>query len=91
MKIVHVNTHVVRRNKKHNRQDPPLIVRGKTRSEPVNYTDEIRFYNEDNILVARLTYAPHHPLDCGARVYLEVYEGLELKFVPQHHEEICDA
>jgi hypothetical protein len=60
---IHVNMHVIRRNKKLGETNPPLtIIRGRKRE----YASEI-----DIIGSARVVYSPDKPLSCGARVWIE--------------------
>jgi hypothetical protein len=61
--IIHVNQHVVRRNKKHGTTDPVLTVkRGRTNTYAA--TAEVRG-------PCRVVYSPDKPLSCGARVWIE--------------------
>ena len=64
---VHVNQHVIRRNKTNGENAPPLrIIRG-GRSEPA--------FEVDLIGPARVVYSPHKPLRCGARVWIEAEDA----------------
>jgi hypothetical protein len=60
---IHVNRHIVDRNRKHGRQDAILTVKqGRTN----------RYAHEVEILgPSRLVYRPEKPLPCGAQCWLE--------------------
>jgi len=62
--IIHVNQHVIKRNRKTGERKPVLTI--KTYKE-TRYAHEIsgngRF---------RVVYKPDHPLSCGAHVWIEV-------------------
>jgi len=76
--IVHVAQDAIRRNAKHGTDDPAIIVR--TGSKPVRHNQvEIRGPNGE--LVGTFKYQPHDPLSCGARVWLEVEDGYEIRGV----------
>jgi hypothetical protein len=60
---IHVNQHIIRRNKTHSETVPPLtIIRGKKRERG----SAIEILGK-----ARIIYSPHKPLSCGARVWIE--------------------
>jgi hypothetical protein len=64
---VHVNQHVIRRNKTHGENAPPLRIIRAGRSEPA--------FEVDLIGPARVVYSPHKPLRCGARVWIEAEDA----------------
>lgn len=61
--ILHVNQHVIARNRKHGTNDPPLIVRNYKGAKPAH---EVEILGP-----SRLVNRPHDPLPCGARVWIE--------------------
>ena len=67
-KIIHVNQHVIRSNKKHGSTEPVLTV--KTYKDNV-YAHEAIIRTKDGDEVARIIYSPDKPLSCGARVWIE--------------------
>jgi hypothetical protein len=77
--ILHVNTHVIKRNTKTGEREPPLVIRhGKSGCKRVYcHTADLVM---DGVVVGRLVYSPDKPLNCGARVWLET-DALEI--VPQ--------
>lgn len=70
--IVHVNQHIIRRNKTHGESEPPLSIRerGKTRR-----ADEVAIHGADGEVAAKVVYSPDKPLSCGARVWIESVDG----------------
>lgn len=67
-KIIHVNQHKIRSNKKNNTEEPVLTI--KTYKENV-YAKEVNIKNEDGVVIAKVVYSPDKPLSCGARVWIE--------------------
>ena len=64
---VHVNQHVVRRNKRCGEHAPPLRIIRKGKSEPA--------WEVELIGKARVVYSPDKPLKCGARVWIEAEDA----------------
>lgn len=61
--IVHVNQHVIKSNRKHNKNDPVLTVK--------TYKDN-RYAHEVEIDgPCKIIYRPDKPLSCGAHVWIE--------------------
>ena len=60
---VHVNQHVIRRNKKTGERRPPLTVKT-YRSNA--YAHQVAIQGP-----CRVVYSPDSPLPCGARVWIE--------------------
>jgi hypothetical protein len=67
--LVHVNQHIIRRNKKMGQSEPPITVR---RSRKVERCNSATIYGVDGQPAARILYSPDKPLACGARVWIEV-------------------
>lgn len=64
---VHVNSHVIRANKKNGEVNPPLTIRrGKVLE---------RAHTVELIGAARVVYSPDKPLSCGARVWIEAEDA----------------
>jgi hypothetical protein len=78
VQIIHVNKNTIFGNLKRGENKPPLIVRGKSRSQKVKYGHEVNLYHKGE-LVAKFVYRPDCPLDCGARVW---FESDKLTMVP---------
>ena len=62
-RIVHVNQHVIRANKKNGEHNPPLTC--KTHKQNV-YGYRVKFTG-----FAEVVYQPDKPLSCGATVWIE--------------------
>lgn len=68
--IVHVNKHTIAKNTKTGGNEPPLIVRtykGAQYAHEVKITGTIHVVNR-----------PHKPLPCGARVWIETTDPVEI-------------
>lgn len=66
--IVNVNRHHVAHNEKHPDKKPVLSVKTYCTTD---YGNTVEIWGQDGKLAAVLKYDPEHPLDCGARVWLE--------------------
>ena len=62
-RIIHVNQHVIKANRKHNASDPVLTC--KTYKEN-RYGNTVEFSGK-----SRVVYRPDKPLSCGAHVWIE--------------------
>lgn len=68
--IIHVNQHVIRANIKKEEREPVLTVKtykSNTYAHEVNITGP-----------AKVIYSPDKPLSCGARVWIETEEPVEI-------------
>lgn len=70
LKRIHVNMHIIRRNRQETLRDPPLSV--KTSRSNLK-ADSIEILGP-----SRLIYSPDRPLSCGARVWIETDAPLRL-------------
>lgn len=66
--IVHVNQHVIKRNRKRGESRPPLTV--KTYKSNM-YAHEVCIEGP-----CKVVYRPNSPLSCGAHVWIETYGGV---------------
>lgn len=72
LKRIHVNMHVIARNRKEGRSDPPITVKCKGR----NY----RALELDIVGDSQMIYSPHKPLlQCGARLILETRSAVVIR------------
>lgn len=76
VKKVLVNRHVLARNKKQGRSDPPLSVQQS--GKRVRYAREVDILDARGEVVAVLVYRPTKPLSCGATVWIEARHGVRL-------------
>jgi hypothetical protein len=68
--IIHVNQHVIKRNRVWGENEPPLTIKsykGNVKAHEVKITGEV-------VVVHR----PDDPLSCGARVWIETHEPVEI-------------
>jgi hypothetical protein len=62
---IHVNKHVIAKNRKHGLNFPPIsIKRGKM---------NIYAHSVDILGASKVVYSPDKPLKCGARLWIETY------------------
>jgi hypothetical protein len=69
-KIIHINQHRIRSNKKHGTDDPVVTVKQGRKN---NYCHEIEIE-----CPSRVVYSPNKPLKCGARVWIETQAEVKL-------------
>lgn len=67
---IHVNQHVIRRNKKHGLNDPVITVKTHNSNK---YAHEVRINGESTVV-----YRPDSPLSCGAHVWIETDAPVEI-------------
>lgn len=72
--IIHVNQHVIRRNRKEGRVDPVLTVK----TYKSNRYAHTALILKDGEEVCRVVYRPDKPLSCGAHVWIETQEEVRL-------------
>ena len=68
-KIVHINQHVIKANSKSGERNP--VITCKTYKENI-YGYEVEFTN------GKVVYSPDKPLSCGAKVWIETEEPLNI-------------
>jgi hypothetical protein len=75
IKRIHINQHVIKRNQKTGEREP--VITCKTYKEN-NYGHEVIIKDELGKEVARVIYSPDKPLSCGARVWIETKNDIEV-------------
>lgn len=73
-KIIHVNQHIIRSNRKNKKDDPPLTI--KTYKENTK-AKQAKILDKDGNVVAKIIYSPNEPLSCGATVWIETQYNIE--------------
>lgn len=68
--IIHVNQHAIRRNIKADTPEPVLTVKTYKSN---TYAHEVQIKGP-----SRIVYSPDKPLSCGARVWIETNEEVEI-------------
>jgi hypothetical protein len=77
MSIIHVNSNVIRSNRKRGESNPPLSIR-KTRSAKAIYANEVLLKDSLGNVIATVVYKPETPLSCGAQVWIETEFDVEV-------------
>lgn len=72
--IIHVNQATIKANTKYGENEPPLTCKSYNSNE---YAQEVDILDKEGNVVARVVHRPHNPLSCGARVWIEAYEGVD--------------
>ena len=68
---VHVNQHVIKRNRKTGEREPVLTVKTYKSND---YGNEVKIDGP-----CRVIYSPDKPLPCGAKVWIETEQGVSIK------------
>ena len=71
--IVHVNQHVIKANRKNNKNDPVLTVK--------NYKKNV-YGHSVKLGKCEIIYRPDKPLSCGAHVWIETHDPVEVDGKP---------
>ena len=74
--IIHVNQHVIKRNRKHNEIEPVLTV--KTYKDN-RYAMQADIADNNGEVVASIIYRPDKPLSCGAHVWIETNNNVLIR------------
>lgn len=69
-KIIHVNQHIIKRNRETGANDPVITVKT---YESNNYAHDVQIDGPSKIV-----YCPNKPLSCGARVWIETTSPVHL-------------
>jgi hypothetical protein len=73
--IIHVNQHNIKSNTKSDLKKPVLTCKTYKSND---YANEAIIYDKNNNVVARVVYSPDKPLSCGAKVWIETDNKVEL-------------
>ena len=73
--IIHVNQHKIRSNSSSGKREPVLTCKTYKSN---NYAHQAVIYDQDNREAARVVYSPDKPLSCGAKVWIETQNRVEL-------------
>ena len=71
IKRIHVNQHIIKANRNNGKKDPVLTI--KTTSDNIKAN---HIMIGDNV---RLCYAPESPLACGATIWIETTEEINIQ------------
>jgi hypothetical protein len=76
-KVIHVNQHIIKKNNRRSSDEVEPVITCKTYKSN-EYAFEAIIKDKDGDEVARIVYRPHKPLSCGARVWIETQNEVEL-------------
>ncbi len=74
-KIIHINQHVIRKNTKTGERNPVITCKTYNTND---YADRVIIKDKDGDEVATIVYSPDKPLSCGARVWIETKNEIEI-------------
>jgi len=74
-KIIHINQHIIKANRKSGEQEPVITV--KTYKKNV-YGNGAILFDKEGREVARIFYRPDKPLPCGANVWIETCNQVDV-------------
>jgi hypothetical protein len=75
LKRIHVNQHRIRSNHKTGERQPVITVKT---SKSNNYGHDVHILDKEGDVVATVKYSPDKPLSCGARVWIETRNQIEV-------------
>ena len=73
--VIHVNQHVIRRNLKTGEREPVLTCKTYKSND---YAHEAEILDKEGNPVAKIIYSPDKPLSCGARVWIETQNKVNI-------------
>jgi hypothetical protein len=73
--IIHVNQHIIKSNSKNDERNPVLTCKHRKEN---NYAHEAVILDANGDECARVIYRPDNPLSCGAKVWIETYNEVNL-------------
>lgn len=75
LKRIHVNQHRIKSNHKSGDREPVITVKT---SKSNTYGNRVDILDENNEVIASVLYRPDKPLSCGARVWIETNNKLQI-------------
>jgi hypothetical protein len=72
--IIHVNQHNIKANLKGSNK--PVITCKTYKSN--NYANNVNILDENGKVVATIKYSPNNPLSCGAKVWIETKNEIQI-------------
>ena len=77
---IHVNKQRIQQNRKYGKKDP--VITCKTYKDN-RYGHEAIIYGQDGKPAARVIYSPDKPLSCGARLWIETENQVDVKVLSE--------
>jgi hypothetical protein len=78
--IIHINQHNIKKNSKLGSGLP--VITCKTYKDNI-YANEVVILDKNGEVAAKVIYSPDKPLSCGARVWIETYNKIEIQSLKQ--------
>ena len=72
MKRIHINSNKIKSNSKHGKTDPVVTIR--QGQKVVMYAHEVLIKGPSKVI-----YSPDKPLSCGAKVWIEVEDNIDVE------------
>lgn len=72
---IHVNQHVIRKNRKDGETKPPLTVKNYRAN---TYGSKVEILDDAGNVVCEVVYTPDKPLSCGAEVYIQTSADIRI-------------
>ena len=73
--VIHVNQHVIKANAKTGSNEPVLTVKTYKSND---YAHQVNILDAQGNVVARVVYSPDKPLSCGAKVWIETENSVQV-------------
>ena len=73
--IIHVNQHVIKKNRKHGTTEPVLTCKTYKSNE---YGMRANILGDQGEVIGSFIYSPDKPLSCGAHVWFETTNNVEV-------------
>lgn len=74
--IIHVNQHKIRSNQKTGKRDPVITCKTYKSNQ---YGSKVEILDKDGEVVATIIYSPDKPLSCGAKVWIETENQINIE------------
>jgi hypothetical protein len=74
--VIHVNQHHVKHNGKTGERKPVITCKDYKSNR---YGHEVILFDGSGVECARVVYSPDKPLSCGAKVWIETYNDIEVR------------
>ena len=90
--IIHVNQQRIQQNRKYDKKQP--VITAKTYKDN-RYGHEAIIYGQDGKPAATVIYSPNKPLSCGARVWIETHNKVDVTVLDsiklEQTDNICEV
>lgn len=73
--IIHVNQHIIKSN--NNSEDKKPVITCKTYKSN-DYAKEVELLDANRNVIAKVIYSPDKPLSCGAKVWIETLNDINI-------------